>query len=182
MNMHAQLRVPVSDADHVRGPQAAPVTLLEYGDYECGYCAVAHDLVNRLLSQLPRSLRYVFRNFPMSAVHPHARDAARAAEAAGLQNRFWPMHDMLFENQVRLDRRSLAGYAAALGLNMKRFSVDFADPLVEQRIENDFYGGVRSGVNGTPTFFINGWRFDGTLSYEALRRIVEHERLMSAPR
>ena len=182
MNMPAKLRVPVSDADHVLGPPNAPVTLVEYGDYECAYCAGAHDVVGRLLAQIQRTLRFVFRNFPMSAVHPHAMDAARAAEAAGLQGQFWPMHDTLFENQDRLDRRSLVNYAAALGLNAKRFSADFGSPVVEQRIENDFYGGVRSGVNGTPTFFINGWRFDGTLSYEALRRAVEHQRLMGAAR
>jgi protein-disulfide isomerase len=174
MNIPAKLRAPLSDADHVLGPVDAPVVLLEYGDYACPFCAAAHELVAQLLNEMQRSLRFAFRNFPLSRVHPDSVDAARAAEAAALQQRYWQMHDTLFENQDRLDRRHLVNYAAALGLNLKRFPADFSGPAVEQRIESDIYGGVRSGVNGTPTFFINGWRFDGNLSYQGLRETFEH--------
>jgi protein-disulfide isomerase len=162
-----QLTAPVSARDHHLGPLAAPVTLVEYGDYECPYCGAAHPVVTEVKRRLGDQLCLVYRHFPLTRVHPHAQLAAEAAEAAGAQGRFWPMHDMLFEHQDALDERSLLAYAAALGLDVNRFAGDLSSGAHVPRVREDFASGVRSGVNGTPTFFINGWRHDGAAAIDA---------------
>jgi protein-disulfide isomerase len=170
------LTVPVSERDHVRGPATAPLTLLEYGDYECPYCGAAHPIVKRVERLLEGDLRFAFRHFPLSKIHRHAYQAAEAAEAAGAQGRFWEMHDLLFEHQDRLGTQDLLGYADALELDLARFARDLETHAHAQRLREDFLSGVRSGVNGTPTFFINGVRHNGgydlTTLVEALREAL----------
>jgi protein-disulfide isomerase len=156
----AVLRVPVTADDHAEGPPAAPVTLVEYGDYECPHCGHAYPIVKEVQKQLGTQLRFVFRNFPLRESHPHAQHAAEAAEAAADQGRFWEMHDLLFERQDALDDAHLAQYARALGLDEGRFVAALTGHEFAARVRRDFTGGVRSGVNGTPTFFINGVRYD----------------------
>lgn len=155
------LAPPVDDArDHVQGRHEAPVTLVEYGDYQCPYCGMAHPIVKELQRALGDQLRFVFRNFPLRDAHPHAEHAAETAESAGAQGSFWEMHDTLFENQERLDDRSLIGYAEELGLDATQLAQDLDDGKWAGRVREDFRSGVRSGVNGTPTFFVNGVRYD----------------------
>ncbi|MDP9271896.1 MAG: DsbA family protein [Chloroflexota bacterium] len=163
------LSVPVSEErDHVQGAADAMVTLVEYGDYECPYCGEAYPIVKRLQRQMGDRLRFVFRNFPISTSHPHAEAAAEAAEAAAAQERFWEMHDRLYENQRRLGDRDLRMYAEAIGLDLDRFERELADGTHADRVREDFMSGVRSGVNGTPTFFINGRRHDGPFDHDTL--------------
>src|SRR5882762_4808015 len=161
-----QLTPPVNALDHVAGPDNAPVTLVEYGDYECPYCGMAHPIVKRAQRELGKELRFVFRHFPLAEAHPHARLAAQAAEAAGAQGKFWEMHDMLFENQQALDVADILGYAKALQLDIARFTEDLKSGTYAKRVRDDFRSGVKSGVNGTPTFFVNGSRYDGSWANE----------------
>jgi protein-disulfide isomerase len=156
-----QLILAVGERDHVLGPRSAPVTLVEYGDFECPRCARAHPVVKEALRRLGRSVRFVYRHFPSSVVHPRAQAAAEAAEAAGAQGRFWDMHDLLFRHQDALDEGDLLAYGAALGLNRARFVPEMAAKAYAARVREDFMGGVRAGVTGTPTFFVNGVRHDG---------------------
>jgi protein-disulfide isomerase len=156
-----RLTVPLNERDHVIGPETAPVTVVEYGDYECPYCGAAHPVTKALQQALGDNLRFAYRHFPLSQIHPHSYQAAEAAEAAGAQDRFWEMHDMLFENQRRLTTQDLLAYAGALGLELEPFAEDLAEHRHAPKIREDFLSGVRSGVNGTPTFFINGVRHDG---------------------
>jgi protein-disulfide isomerase len=157
----ARLVMPVSERDHVQGPATAPATLVEYGDYECPFCGQAHPIVKAVQARLGPRMRYVFRPFPLTEIHPRALVAAEAAEAAGAQGRFWQMHDLLFENQPAFSDPDLVRYGTALGLDVPRFVTEVAERVYEPRIREDFMSGVRSGVNGTPTFFINGIRHDG---------------------
>jgi protein-disulfide isomerase len=170
----AALTTPVNeDRDHIQGPADAPVTLVEYGDYQCPYCGAAHPIVKEVQARIGDRLRFVFRNFPISTSHPHAEQAAEAAEAAAAQDRFWPMHDLIFENQKRLRDRDLRGYAAQVGLDLDRFDRELAEHTHAARVHEDFMSGVRSGVNGTPTFFINGARHDDSYDVETLRAALE---------
>jgi protein-disulfide isomerase len=162
----ATLTPPVTEADHTAGADDAPVTLVEYGDYECPYCGMAHPVVKRAQRELKNRLRFVFRNFPLAEAHPHARVAAQAAEAAAAQGKFWEMHDMVFEHQAALEVEDLVSYAKALGLDTQRFALDLAEGTHAKRVRDDFRSGVKSGVNGTPTFFINGARYDGSWANE----------------
>jgi protein-disulfide isomerase len=156
------LKVPIGPRDHMQGSPDAPVILLEYGDYECPYCARAHPIVKDLQRRVGNLMSFAFRNFPLTEIHPHAEQAAEAAEAAAARGKFWPMHDMIFEHQRDgLEPQDLAQYAAAVGLDPMAVGRDIAAHTYLPRIREDFLGGVRSGVNGTPTFFINGIRFDG---------------------
>jgi protein-disulfide isomerase len=157
------------------GDEAAPVTLVEYGDYQCPACGRAYSIVKDLLGRVGPRVRFVFRNFPLTTAHAHAEVAAEAAEAAGAQGQFWPMHDMLFENQGALGTEDLGRYASALGLDESRFRTELHRHAHAARVREDFMGGVRSGVNGTPTFFINGARFDGPVDIGSLLRAVEDE-------
>jgi protein-disulfide isomerase len=169
----SRLRRPVGPEDHLIGSPNAPITLVEYGDYQCPYCAAAHRQVKRLLEELGDQVAYVFRHFPLTQVHPQSMQAAEAAEAAGAQGQFWEMHDLLFDNQAALDHASLISYADALGLDVPRFLKDLREHRFESRIRRDFMDGVRSGVNGTPTFFINGVRHEGGYTFEALLDAIQ---------
>jgi protein-disulfide isomerase len=154
--------------DHVQGPETAPVTLVEYADYECPYSRIAHPVIKGVQRELGDQLRFVYRNFPLREIHPHAQHAAEAAEAAAGQDRFWEMHDYLFEHQRALDDEHLHQYAAALGLETEIFDRDMAQHRHAGRIERDLRDGVESGVRGTPTFFINGVRHEGSADRESL--------------
>jgi diadenylate cyclase len=168
-----RLDPPVGDRDHVRGSATAPVTLVEYGDYECPYCGKAYPIVEELRERLGDRLRFVFRHFPLDSVHPHARHAAKAAEAAGAQGRFWEMHDLLYQNQEDLGDEALGRYAAEIGLDLDRFQSDLAERRHAPRVREDRLGGERSGVDGTPAFFVNGVRYEGRLDLENLLAAVE---------
>jgi protein-disulfide isomerase len=162
----SHLRVPVSPEDHALGIPQARVTLVEYGDYECSSCGAAYPVLKELQKLMGDSLRFVFRNFPLAEMHPHAFLAAESAEAAGAQGQFWPMHDTLYERQDALGLTHLLGYAKKLHLDVSQFSKNLETHAFRARIDEDFRGGVRSGVNGTPTLFVNGARYDGPLDVE----------------
>jgi protein-disulfide isomerase len=170
-----RLTVPVSERDHILGPATARVALLEYGDYECPFCAAAHPIVKQVQQVMGDDLRLAYRHFPMTQIHSHAYEAAEAAEAAGAQGRFWEMHDLLFANQDRLELRDLITYATALGLDLERFVTEMRNDTYAGRLRADFLSGVRSGVNGTPTFFINGVRHNGGYDLETLLEAVRAE-------
>jgi protein-disulfide isomerase len=167
------LTPPVSSRDHAEGPADAPVTLVEYGDYECPHCGRAYPIVKAVQRRLGPQLRFVFRNFPLANSHPHAQHAAEAAEAAAAQGRFREMHDALFENQEALDDESLARYAEAIGLDRARFERELAGGTYATRVREDFTSGVRSGVNGTPTFFIDGRRYEGPWDEAPLTKALQ---------
>jgi protein-disulfide isomerase len=160
--------LPQASRDHIQGHIDAPSALVEYGDYECPYCGEAYPIIKAIQERLGDRLCFVFRNFPLVNVHPHAQHAAEAAEAAGVQGQFWEMHDLLFENQNALDDEDLAQYATALGLDGRRLIGEVVAGTYAGRVREDFRSGARGGVNGTPTFFINGVRYDGALSVNAL--------------
>jgi protein-disulfide isomerase len=162
------LTLPVSDRDHIQGPPTATVTLVEYGDYQCPYCLQAYPIMIDIQEHMGDRMRLVFRNFPLTNSHPDAQNAAEAAEAAGAQGKFWEMHDYLFEHQSRLDDVALLEYASDIGLDLPRFMRDLETHAFAPRVHEDFLSGVRSGVNGTPTFFINGVRHDGPWDLETL--------------
>jgi protein-disulfide isomerase len=163
----ADLIVPVSAHDHIRGPANAPLTLVQYGDFQCPHCAAAYPEVAAIASELSDSLRLVFRHFPLVQVHPQAQRAAEAAEAAASQGRFWEMAPLLYENQEQLDDHSLGRYAKKASLDLKRFKKELSSGVHAARVRADYLGGVRSGVDGTPTFFINGKRYEGSFKSEA---------------
>jgi protein-disulfide isomerase len=163
----------VSDRDHSEGAPDAPVTLVEYGDFECPHCGRAYPIVEELRRRMGKKMRFVFRNFPLSESHPHAEKAAEAAEAAGEQDRFWEMHALLFKHQNALDTAHLVTYAHSLGLDETRFSQALSAHTFQTRVREDFMSGARSGVNGTPTFFINGRRYDGAYELEPMLEALE---------
>jgi protein-disulfide isomerase len=165
MSSSPKLKIPVSKEDHSQGPDNAPLVLVEYGDYQCPHCGHAFPIVKRLQKALGEKLKFVFRNFPLSEVHPDALNAAKVAEGAALQGKFWEMHDKIYEQQQNLDVESLGDYAAQLGLDVEALNEAVGKASVEKKVETDFEGGVRSGVNGTPTFFVNGLRYDGDWEY-----------------
>jgi protein-disulfide isomerase len=165
--------MPVSARDHVQGPADAPVTLVEFGDFECPYCAAAHVIVKKVQQIMDDQLRFVFRHFPLTQIHPHAEPAAEASEAAGAQGQFWEMHDLLYENQPLLDPPHLVAYAEELGLEVERFVRELETGIYRERVREDFLSGVRSGVNGTPAFFINGLRYDGSWDIAPLVEALE---------
>ena len=164
----ARLAVPVGSSDHIQGLATAPVTLVEYGDYECPSCGAAYPIVKAVQRHLGAQVRFVFRNFPLTTVHPHAQHAAEAAEAAGAQGRFWEMHDTLFEHQDALTDEAPIGYAKALGLDTTRFAHELRQHLYAARVREDVASGAQSGVNGTPTFYINGGCHDAPYDLETL--------------
>ncbi len=175
MNESPTLTQPVTPHDHVAGPADAPLTLVEYGDYQCPYCGAAYPVVKRLQKKLGKKLRFVFRNFPLTQAHPYALMAAEAAEAAGLQGKFWAMHDLLYEQQASLTPDIIPLWAQRMGLDLEKFANDIKQAVVENRIKEDRRTGIRSGVNGTPTFFINGTRYDGSPDYNSLLVALESE-------
>jgi protein-disulfide isomerase len=174
-NERARLTLPVGTRDRAQGSDRAAVTLVEYGDYECPHCGRAYPIVKKLQAQLGSRLRFVFRNFPLGEMHPHAQHAAEAAEAAAAHDRFWEMHDTLFEHQRALGDRHLMEYAVAIGLEPARFQQELSTHAYAPRVREDFLSGVRSGVNGTPTFFINGFRHDDAWDFETLMDTLSQE-------
>jgi len=151
----------------------APVTLLEFGDFECPYCRRAYPIIKELQRIEGDRLKFVFRNFPLSQIHQHALHAAYAVQAADKQGKFWEMHDMLFENQYALEDQNLINYAQSLNLDIQQFIQDMKSEEIIKKIKEDFLSGARSGVNGTPTFFINGIRFDKPYELSYLQEAVE---------
>ena len=160
--------LPLPDRDHTQGPSNAPITLLEYGDYECPYCGEAYPVVKAIQKRLGNRLCFAFRNFPLVNSHPHAQHAAEAAEAAGAQGHFWEMHDILYENQDALEDEDLDEYASIVGLDAERLLKEMRAGAHTARVRQDFRSGARLGVNGTPSFFINGVRYDGSYDVEDL--------------
>jgi NhaA family Na+:H+ antiporter len=164
---------PITGRDHVLGPEDAPVTLVEYGDLECPYCRQVNPVIRELRRRLGSRVRYVFRHFPIRSAHVHAQLAAEAAEAAGAQGKFWEMQEYLLEHQEALNESHLLKYAAELDLDVERFKQDLDGNVFAERVKEDFHSGVMSGVNGTPTFFINGVRYDGAWDLESLIEAIE---------
>lgn len=167
------LTVPVTPHDHAVGPTTAPVTLLEYGDYECSYCGMAHPVVKQLQQYFGARMRFVFRHFPLSQAHPHAESAAQTAEFAGANGKFWAMHDGLYENQDRLSLPLYFALVDALGLSELKLREALAEGTYAPEVRTDFLSGVRSGVNGTPCFFINGTRHDGSYAFPDLQSAID---------
>jgi len=164
----AILTLPVARRDHIQGLADAPIKLLEYGDFECPSCGQAYPIIKAIQQEFGDSLCLAFRHFPLTTTHSHAEHAAEAAEAAGAQGKFWEMHDLMFENQSALEDQDLARYAKVLGLDVDRLVGEILSGAYYDRIREDFKSGIRGGVNGTPTLFINGVRYDDTLGFEAL--------------
>ncbi|MFU1857195.1 DsbA family protein [Sphingobacterium sp. NGMCC 1.201703] len=155
------LKPKVSDRDHIQGNSSADLTIVEYGDYQCPHCGAAHPILKEMMAELGSQIRFVFRNFPLSEMHEYARPAALAAEAAALQGKFWEMHDAIYDNQRSLSTRFLMDLAERLNLDVDQFKSDMQKESLEEKVEGDFESGMMSGVNGTPTFFVNGQKFDG---------------------
>jgi protein-disulfide isomerase len=167
-----KLRVAVSAEDHAQGPADAPVTLVEYGDYECPHCGHAYPIVKQLQKKFGAKLRFVFRNFPLRESHPHAEEAAETAEFAGAHGKFWEMHDLIYENQQALSDRMFVELAHRLKVDVQALAKSLKSGEFADRVQGDFSGGVRSGVNGTPTFFINGERHDADFELGTLTAAV----------
>jgi protein-disulfide isomerase len=155
------LKPEIGPADQTQGNEQAAIKLVEYGDYQCPYCADAYPFIKEIQSTFGDQILFVFRNFPLQESHRYANIAAQAAEAAGKQDKFWEMHDAIYENQQQLNDDYLDSLAEKLGLDMEQFEWDLNSEEVTNKVEDDFESGVRSGVNGTPSFFINGTKFDG---------------------
>jgi protein-disulfide isomerase len=171
----ASLKTPVGTSDHIQGDADAPIVLVEYGDYECPHCGHAHPIVKRVQKHFGAKLAFVFRNFPLNQIHPNAETAAEAAEFAGAHERFWEMHDGIFENQQALGVPLLLELAEALKLSSQDLQLAIDEGKFTPRVRDDFRGGARSGVNGTPTFFINGRRHDATSEYDDLVAAISDE-------
>jgi len=171
----ASLKLPVTPEDHIQGPEDTAVTLLEYGDYECPHCGRAYSIIKRIQKHFGKRLRFVFRNFPLSELHPHAESAAETAEFAGTHGKFWEMHDLLFENQERLGEPLYLELAEELTLPLEALRQALEKGIYKPRVRADFSSGVRSGVNGTPTFFINGRRHDGPFDYDTLVLAIQEQ-------
>jgi protein-disulfide isomerase len=172
-----RLTPAVTPNDHAEGPEDAAVTLVEYGDYECPHCGRAYPIIKQIQERFGAGLRFVFRNFPLTEAHAHAQHAAEAAESAAVMGRFWQMHDALFEHQRALGDRDLVAYGAAVGVDESQLARDLAEHTYASRVREDFRSGVRSGVNGTPTFFINGIRYDDAWDLESLTEALRTETL-----
>ena len=178
MSERALLSVPVGPEDHSRGPLGAKLTVVEYGDYQCPYCGQAYPIVEKLMTTFADSMTLVFRNLPLADVHPHAEAAAEVAEAVGLQGKFWEIHDTLFEHQRDLSAAALKRYITDVGADVQRATKDITGGGPRARVEADFESAIRSGANGTPTFFVNGQRYDGSWQYapfsEFLAELLDH--------
>jgi protein-disulfide isomerase len=162
------LSVVVGKGDHALGPEDAPVTVVEYGDYQCPYCADMHPMIKSIAKSMGTQMRFVFRHMPLIEMHPYAQHAAEAAEAASAQGKFWEMHDAIFQQQSELGSDLLHQLAVRIKLDIDQFASDLDARRFRPRVKRDFMGGMRSGVAGTPTFFINGKRYEGPLNQAAL--------------
>jgi protein-disulfide isomerase len=169
-----KLKVAIGKEDHIQGNINAPIKLVEYGDFECPNCGEAYPIVKRIQEKMGDNLCFVFRNFPLNELHMHAFAAACAAEAAGKQKKFWEMHDMIFENQDALESEDLMEYGRTLDLDIDQFTKDMKLVETAKRVQEDFMNGVRSGVNGTPTFYINGIRYDGSYDYDTIIKVLRN--------
>jgi protein-disulfide isomerase len=165
----------VNEKDHTQGTDMAPVTLLMYGAYECPHCVEGNKIVKQIQWKLGENLRFVFRHFPRTNIHPHAEAAAEVAESAGEQNKFWEMHDKLFENYNRLDGEHLVGYARELGLNIDEFDRAIIGRIFAEKVRGDLQSGMESGVKGTPTYFINGIKHNNSGELDVLLEVVERK-------
>jgi protein-disulfide isomerase len=170
-----KLTLPVSERDHIQGPNTAPVTLVEYGDYECPYCAQAYLIIKEVQGRLGNKLKFVFRNFPVISARPRAYKIALAAEAAAAQDKFWDMYDHLFKHGQSKTDENLRNSAAALGLQMDKFDHDLNEQTYKVHLDEDIESGKSSGVKGTPTFFINGDRYVGEWDLDSLLSALDEE-------
>ena len=175
-----KLTLPVSESrDHIQGPSTASVTLVEYGDFECPYCAQAYMITKEIQERLGSKLRFVFRNFPLIKVRPHAYKAAIAAETAAAQGKFWEMYDYLFKHGLAASDDNLRRSAANLGLNIARFDREFLDLTYSRHVDEDIQSGKNSGVKSTPTFFINGDLYNGAWDLDSLLSALDEEGVFS---
>jgi protein-disulfide isomerase len=172
--MSTLLKNAVSKRDHILGNKNAPLELLEYGDFQCSSCGDSYLAVKEALRELGKNIVFVFRNFPLTDIHPDAFDAALAAEAAALQNKFWEMYDLLYQHQAQLSGNELFAYGQAIGLDMSRFERDVQSQALISKIEADMEGGLSSGVSGTPTFYINGEKYEGDWEGDELARYLKN--------
>ena len=175
-----QLIPAVNINDHIYGNLNAALELVEYGDYECPHCGRAYPIIKNIQQNLGSEMKFVFRSFPLTKIHPHAFSAAVATEAAGLQNKFWEMHDIVFENQKTLDAESIFLFAETIGLDVDQFKNDINKKELAEKVEQDLESGFRSAVNKTPTFFINGKRYEGDWEENTLLQYLKGQ-LMEAP-
>ncbi len=169
----AKLKPPVNKQDHIQGKPDAPVVLVEYGDFQCPHCGAAYPMIKEIEHHFKDRMAFVFRHFPLSELHPYAQTAAVASEAAANQGKFWQMHGLIFENQADLRIPMLLELAESLNLNMKSFQKDFKDPGLFKKVQENFESGMISGVNGTPSFFINGQKYDGPYELQSLSKELE---------
>ncbi len=160
------LKPGVNQNDYKQGNPAAPIVMVEYGDYACPYCGEAFPIIEKLRSTLGDKLLFVFRFFPLEAVHPNANNAALAAQAASMQGKFWEMHHLLYINSDKLEWEGLVAMADTIGLNLQQFEADIQNGKLQDKIDDDLESGLRSGVNGTPSFFVNGEKYSGDWAYE----------------
>jgi protein-disulfide isomerase len=167
------LKVPVTAGDHLQGDPQAPIVLVEYGDYECPHCGHAYPIIQRVQKHFGKRVAFVFRNFPLNEIHPNAEPAAETAEFAAAHQRFWEMHDAIFENQESLSPEFLLELAQRLGLPVPDLGAALESGQFTAHVKKDFVGGVRSGVNGTPTFFINDQRHDGAFEFDDLVAAID---------
>jgi protein-disulfide isomerase len=167
------LKPPVSEKDHLQAETTAPIELLEYGDYQCPHCGRAYPIIKSIQKKMGDKLKFVFRNFPLAESHPYAINAAIATEAAAAQGKFWEMHDIVFEHQRDLSDTALVKLAKQIGLDIEQFENDFDRQQTQDKVETDFESGVRSGVNGTPAFFINGKKYNDSWEEEVLLEYLE---------
>ena len=175
-----QLSFPVSESrDHIQGPATAAVTLVEYGDYECPYCAQAYLIVKEVQERLGSKVRFVFRNFPLTKLRPHAYQSALAVETAAAQGKFWEMYDFLFKHGQSLTDDNLRLSAAKLGLNVNKFDLEFRDQTYSRHVDEDIQSGEESGVTKTPTFFINGDRYDDSWDLDNLLSALDEASVFS---
>jgi protein-disulfide isomerase len=172
--MYMNQTIQVNETDQIAGSPTGPILLIEYGDYECPYCGDAYWVVKKLQETFAPRLGFIFRNFPLTDVHPYALNAAYIVEAAGLQNKFWPMHDIIFENQNTLALEQILNLAESIHVDIDRLMKDCHSHRIKNKVENDLESGIRSGVNGTPCFFINGVRYYGDHSYDAMNNALFH--------
>ena len=169
-----KLTVPVNiGTDHVRGSIDAPITIVDYGDYECPYTGMAYPVVKEIMKRFDEKIYFVFRNFPLREIHPHAQHAAEAAEAAAAQDKFWQMHDYLFEHQKALDDHHLLEYAQKVGLDIEKFKQEMSGHVYASLINKSLKNGIDSGVEGTPTFFVNGVRYEDSWDLDTFSSFVE---------
>jgi protein-disulfide isomerase len=169
----SKLSIAVNGDDHRQGNLTAECSLVEFGDYECPHCGAAYPVVKRLQEHFGNRLSFVFRNFPLAQIHRWAEPAAEVAEFAGAHGKFWEMHDLLFENQQSLGEALFLNLADKLDLSASQLRTATADHTYRARVRADFAGGARSGVNGTPTFFVNGKRHNGPFDFDSLSEAVQ---------